>query len=243
MTSSSDLLAAAVSSPDPLTTVASPTDLLANASAAASGLHGQWFDVQVYDPLHAGMERWTDSPFGTRVDDFINHFAGQDLIGNGADGTAASPDGGDAGLWFGDGGDGYGPTGDGGDAGWIMGNGGDAGSATDGGAGAATADPAALTSVVHSSADPNAAATTAAAERPINGATGAHGGNAGRVLGDGGNGANGTDGQFGGTGGDGGTGGSGGSLGGVGGNGGHGGAGGDGTTGGNGAGTAALEKP
>ena len=90
----------------------------------------------MYLPLHADMERWIDSPFGTRVDDFLNHISGHFLIGNGVDGTAADPDGGNAGLWFGDGGNGYGPTGDGGDAGWIMGNGGDAGSATDGGAAA-----------------------------------------------------------------------------------------------------------
>ena len=151
--SSSDLLANAASSSDPLAT-----------TAAA---HGEWFNDNVYVPLHTDMEDWINSQFGTRVDDFINTVSGHDLIGNGVDGTAADPDGGNAGLLFGDGGNGYGPTGDGGNAGWIMGNGGNAGEATDGGAGTVSADPSATTA-----ADPASGAASsdssgaAAAERP-----------------------------------------------------------------------------
>lgn len=72
-----------------------------------------WFDQYIYLPLHTDMENWIDSPLGQQADDFINSVSGQYLIGNGASGTAAHPDGGNAGLLFGDGGNGYGYTGNG----------------------------------------------------------------------------------------------------------------------------------
>ncbi|MGB3333095.1 MAG: PGRS repeat-containing protein, partial [Mycobacterium sp.] len=95
----------------------------------------QWF----YDPIHTSMEAWITSDFGEMVNGAINTMAGQYLIGNGIDGTAETPDGGNGGLWFGDGGDGWTSTeagvagGNGGNAaGWI----GDGGTGGDGGAGA-----------------------------------------------------------------------------------------------------------
>ncbi|MGB3331677.1 MAG: PGRS repeat-containing protein, partial [Mycobacterium sp.] len=95
----------------------------------------QWF----YDPIHTSMEAWISSDFGEMVNGWINTSAGQFLIGDGADGTEANPDGGHGGLWFGDGGDGWDSTeagvagGAGGNAaGWL----GDGGVGGDGGAGA-----------------------------------------------------------------------------------------------------------
>ena len=130
----------AASATDPVAAIAASAadpsvDPLAAATSAATGstdatgatAFDQWFNQDVYLPLHTDMENWINSQFGTRVDDFINNVSGHDLIGNGANGTAADPDGGNAGSWFGDGGAGDGPTGDGGNAGWIMGNGGNAG--------------------------------------------------------------------------------------------------------------------
>ena len=55
------------------------------------------------------------------------------FIGNGADGTAAHPNGGNAGWFAGNGGDGFSPTvpgtngGNGGSAGWFIGDGGKGG--------------------------------------------------------------------------------------------------------------------
>ncbi|MFZ1162394.1 MAG: hypothetical protein WAO18_09080, partial [Mycobacterium sp.] len=130
-----------------VTDVAGPLQAASDPLVASWG-HGEWFNDNVYPLLHADMERWIDSPFGTRVDDFVNHVSGHFLIGNGTDGNAANPDGTNAGLLFGDGGNGYGPDGNGGDAGWIMGNGGNAGSASDSGFSELGADPAGV------SADP-----------------------------------------------------------------------------------------
>ncbi|MGH3562721.1 MAG: PGRS repeat-containing protein, partial [Mycobacterium sp.] len=96
------------------------------------------FEQFVYTPLHTGVQDWIHSDLGLQVDGFVNHAAGQFLIGDGAAGTAADPNGGAGGLWFGDGGAGYDSTqagvagGDGGAAG-FFGNGGDGGN---GGAGA-----------------------------------------------------------------------------------------------------------
>ena len=122
--------------PDTSSVASASADLGSSSDAAAVA----WFDQYVSVPLHTDMENWINSPLGEHVDGFINQVSGQDLIGNGADGTAANPDGGNAGLWFGDGGNGY-AGGDGGNGGFIIGNGGDGGNATDGGSGAA---PAAL---------------------------------------------------------------------------------------------------
>ncbi len=116
-----------------------------------------WFNEFVYLPLHTGMEDWINSPLGGQVDGLINQVSGEDLVGNGVNGTVTDPDGGNAGSLFGDGGSGYGPTGDGGNAGLIVGNGGNGGSATDGGAAALTADPSA------SGAEPAAATTDSSA--------------------------------------------------------------------------------
>lgn len=116
-----------------------------NASASgtetltASGLFQQY----IYDPLHAGVESWINSPFGEQVDHAINTAAGQFLIGNGANGTQLDPNGGDGGLWFGDGGNGWNSTqagevgGTGGNAVGFFGSGGEGGA---GGAGAAGGD-------------------------------------------------------------------------------------------------------
>ncbi|MGH3560833.1 MAG: glycoside hydrolase family 5 protein, partial [Mycobacterium sp.] len=115
--------------------------LAAAASGAETVSAAGLFQQFIYDPLHTGFEDWINSTFGAQVDDFINQISGQFLIGNGADGTAAHPDGGAGGSLFGDGGNGYDESGnagvaggDGGAAGGLFGNGGDAG---DGGAGAA----------------------------------------------------------------------------------------------------------
>ncbi|MEX3771066.1 PGRS repeat-containing protein, partial [Mycolicibacterium fortuitum] len=86
----------------------------------------------IYQPVHYGAQLWITSPLGSAVGNTINQISGQYLIGNGADGTEANPDGGDGGAWIGDGGDGYDGAatgqagGDGGDAGWF-GNGGEGG--------------------------------------------------------------------------------------------------------------------
>ncbi|WP_109519562.1 cellulase family glycosylhydrolase [Mycolicibacter heraklionensis] len=98
-----------------------------------------WFQQFVYVPIHTAVDNWIASDLGQQVSGFLNQISGQFLIGDGADGTAEHPDGGNGGLWFGDGGAGWGSTqagvagGDGGAAGWF-GNGGDGG---DGGLGAA----------------------------------------------------------------------------------------------------------
>ncbi|MGB3477458.1 MAG: PGRS repeat-containing protein, partial [Mycobacterium sp.] len=92
----------------------------------------------IYNPIHMVMEFWINNPLGEFVNGAINDMSGLYLIGDGADGTALNPDGGDGGLWFGDGGAGWTSDaagvagGNGGSAlGWI-GNGGDGGA---GGAG------------------------------------------------------------------------------------------------------------
>jgi hypothetical protein len=94
-------------------------------------------DQWIYDPIHDSLQTWITSDFGELVNGWINTSAGQFLIGNGLDGTADDPDGGNGGLWFGDGGDGWNSTtagvagGNGGNAaGWI----GDGGIGGDGGA-------------------------------------------------------------------------------------------------------------
>lgn len=102
-----------------------------------------WFQQTVYAPVHEGVQNWIDSDLGQQVDGAINTLAGSYVIGNGADGTAADPDGGAGGWLLGDGGDGWTSTaagfdgGDGGAAGLLgdggMGGAGSAGS--DGGAG------------------------------------------------------------------------------------------------------------
>lgn len=100
---------------------------------------GDWFQDFIYLPIHTGLDAWLSSDFGREISEFTNQISGQFLIGDGADGTAAHPDGGNGGLWFGDGGNGWDSTeagaagGAGGDARGFFGNGGDGG---EGGAGA-----------------------------------------------------------------------------------------------------------
>lgn len=61
-----------------------------------------WF---VYNPMHEIEQQiWVVSPVGSTAAGVINQVTGVYLIGNGADGTAAHPDGGNGGLLFGDGG-------------------------------------------------------------------------------------------------------------------------------------------
>ena len=146
-----------------VTEAASPLAAGSDPLGVAAFGHGEWLNDNIYPLLHADMERWIDSPFGTRVDDFLNHWSGHFLIGNGTDGTAADPDGTNAGLLFGDGGNGYGPDGNGGDAGWIMGNGGNAGSASDSG----YSELGASVSGDHSAAAADHGGSAAADPRPI----------------------------------------------------------------------------
>ena len=150
------------------------------SSSDATG--AAWFTDYVYLPLHTDLDNWINSPLGGQVDGFINEVSGQYLIGNGADGTAADPNGGNGGLWFGDGGDGYGPSGDGGNAG-LFGNGGNAGDATDDGAtlsaaSGLSADPSAQTA---DTSTVNTDSSTPSASRPplkppVNGTPGGAGG-------------------------------------------------------------------
>ncbi|BBY34447.1 cellulase family glycosylhydrolase [Mycolicibacter minnesotensis] len=96
-----------------------------------------------YAGLYSLAEKWIDSEIGGQVNGVINQLFGSTVIGNGADGTEANPNGGAGGWIFGNGGAGWDSTTDGvaGGAGGaalgILGNGGAGG---DGGAGAAGGD-------------------------------------------------------------------------------------------------------
>lgn len=104
--------------------------------AAVGTDFADWFQNDFYLPLHAAMQDWIDSPFGSQVNDLINPlfaFGGScGLVCNGVDGTETDVDGGNGGWIFGDGGTGWSSTeagvvgGAGGDGGWL-GNGGDGG--------------------------------------------------------------------------------------------------------------------
>ncbi|MGB6146336.1 MAG: PGRS repeat-containing protein, partial [Mycolicibacter algericus] len=108
-------------------------------SADATGMEiAQLWDTYFYMPLHALLQDWINSDFGSQVNGVINqifapfteNFCG--MICNGADGTESSVNGQAGGLWFGDGGNGWTSDiegvagGNGGHAGGI-GNGGDGG--------------------------------------------------------------------------------------------------------------------
>ncbi|MGB3521933.1 MAG: PGRS repeat-containing protein, partial [Mycobacterium sp.] len=69
------------------------------------------FDL--YTGLHDIAEKWIDSDLGIQVNGAINTLFGSTVIGNGADGTEANPDGGNGGWLFGDGGAGWNSTTDG----------------------------------------------------------------------------------------------------------------------------------
>uniref|UniRef100_UPI000F62E63F cellulase family glycosylhydrolase n=2 Tax=unclassified Mycobacterium TaxID=2642494 RepID=UPI000F62E63F len=96
-----------------------------------------------YAGLYSLAEKWIDSEFGSQVNSVINQIFGSTVIGNGADGTEANPNGGAGGWLFGNGGAGWNSTtdgvagGHGGAALGILGNGGAGG---DGGAGAVGGD-------------------------------------------------------------------------------------------------------
>jgi endoglycosylceramidase len=104
---------------------------VAAASAAGPPDFAELFNQFVYAPTHTAVESWINSDVGQQVDGFINSVTGSYVIGNGAPGTEADPNGGVAGWLFGDGGPGWNST----DAGVAGGNGGDAGIVGDGGAG------------------------------------------------------------------------------------------------------------
>jgi endoglycosylceramidase len=101
------------------------------ALPAATPDFSELFNQFVYTPTHTGLEDWINSNLGHQVDGFINSVAGSDVIGNGAPGTEADPEGGAAGWLFGDGGPGWNSD----DPGVAGGNGGDAGIIGNGGAG------------------------------------------------------------------------------------------------------------
>ena len=100
------------------------------------------FNQFIFQPFETVSQAWITSPIGEPVDNALNtvwqDVTGQSsiLIGNGADGTAASPDGGAGGLLFGDGGNGWDSTiagEDGGDGGMAFnGIGGEGGYGFDG---------------------------------------------------------------------------------------------------------------
>ncbi|BBZ41731.1 hypothetical protein MCNS_47940 [Mycobacterium conspicuum] len=117
---------------------------LQDVVVAANAVASNGFQTLVYGPVHAVGEAWINSSIGQALDPIINAptkaLLGRDLIGNGAPGTATSPNGGAGGLLFGDGGAGYNQTtgtaagGNGGNAG-LIGNGGPGGAGFGGGAG------------------------------------------------------------------------------------------------------------
>ena len=138
----SDLIVSASSaatSAGELSTPAVDQALAATASSAETVSAESLFQQYIYDPLHTAVEDWINSSFGEQFDSFINTTSGEFLIGSGAPGTEADPNGGAGGLWLGDGGNGWNSDeagvagGNGGDAAGFLGNGGEGGN---GGAGA-----------------------------------------------------------------------------------------------------------
>ena len=119
---------------------------LPGAAAAVSNDPAVWLQQYFYTPIHTGIEGWINSDLGEQVNNLINQpflaLTGRALIGDGADGTADNPHGGDGGWLFGDGGNGWHNTqssgtgigGTGGDAG-MFGNGGKGGAGSDDGNG------------------------------------------------------------------------------------------------------------
>lgn len=107
------------------------------------------FSPTPVDVVHGAVQAWITSPLGQGVAGIVNAVAGSYVIGNGAAGTAARPDGGVGGWLIGDGGDGFsaadavdggvgGAGGRGGAGGLLVGfggNGGDGGSGSTGGRG------------------------------------------------------------------------------------------------------------
>ena len=158
------------------------------------------FDRIVYTPLHTATEGWIHSGVGQQIDGVINTIAGSYVIGDGAAGTAADPNGGAGGRLFGDGGTGWDSTEDG----MAGGNGGSAGmfgNGGGGGAGAAGGTGGAGGWLLGIGGDGGMGGTGAGG-----GTGGAGGAGRGRVFGIGGNGGGGGGGSNGGRGGNGGNG-------------------------------------
>lgn len=188
-----------------LADTSSPAKTVAAKKQTAPADATAWFQQSVYTPLHDGVQNWITSDLGKQVDGFVNTVAGSYVIGNGADGTAAHPDGGDGGWLLGDGGDGWAGTdagvagGEGGAAGFFGdgGTGGDGGSGGAGGAGGSGGFLMGLGGTGGRGGDGDGVA----------GGIGGEGGSAtGLVFGIGGAGGDGGDGADGGRGGDGGDG-------------------------------------
>ncbi|OBI06249.1 endoglycoceramidase [Mycolicibacter heraklionensis] len=121
-----------------LTTIFEDWGEALGASNATTFDLAQWFQQEIYLPIHNGIDQWLDTAAGQQVADFINGF-GSYVIGDGAAGVEDRPDGGAAGWLFGDGGAGWdsdqaGVAGGAGGAAGLFGNGGAGG---DGGAQAA----------------------------------------------------------------------------------------------------------
>ncbi len=155
--------------------------LAASASGAETISAADLFQQYIYDPLHASVESWINSPFGEQVDHLLNTASGQFLIGNGADGTGPlDPNGGDGGLWFGDGGKGWDSDeagvagGSGGDAVGFFGSGGEGGMGGTGAAGGDGGDAGSLFGIGGDGGNAGAGATAAGLP-----ALGGAGGNAG----------------------------------------------------------------
>ena len=147
------------------------------------------FQQDVYIPLHAAAEQWIGSAVGTKVDNFVNTLFGSEIIGNGAPGTQADPDGGAGGWLFGDGGAGWDSTESGiaGGSGGAAGLFGDGGSGGAGGGGAAGGAGGAGGSLLGDGGDGGNGGAGA------DGGAGGDGGNATAVFGVGGNGGDGGD--------------------------------------------------
>ncbi len=136
-------LVSATSTTQP-TAAASPTATVAPTTTPAAVVPkppsnpAGWFQVLVYNPLHAGVQLWITSPLGAGVDAAINRLAGTYVIGNGTRGTEAAPNGTAGGWLLGDGGAGWDSTtpGVGGGNGGAAGLLGDGGIGGNGGAGA-----------------------------------------------------------------------------------------------------------
>ena len=164
------------------------------------------FDRVVYTPLHSAAEGWIHSDVGQRIDGLINTIAGSNVIGDGADGTQAHPEGGAGGWLFGDGGTGWDsnedglPGGNGGSAG-MFGNGGRGGAS---GAGVTGGKGGAGGWLLGNGGDGGMGGPGAGGG--VGGAGGAGGAGRGLVFGIGGDGGEGGDGSDGGRGGNGGNG-------------------------------------
>jgi endoglycosylceramidase len=171
-------------------------DTAVSAALPATVNLQELFQQYVSSPLENAEQAWITSPTGEQFDSSLNTAFGRDIIGNGAPGTEADPNGGAGGLLFGDGGAGWNSTeagvagGNGGDAG-LFGDGGDGGQ---GGEGAAGGDGGTGGTVIGNGGnggDGGDGSTLLA------GGAGGDGGNAVSPLGDGGNGGNGGDSQAG----------------------------------------------